>query len=226
MKKALLCVLLLVACAEDGDEETTACLPMEVLAAIDQHATDLAATAAGLAGHPSRVEATGFFLAPGLPAPPALSASFAGPLVMVCSEPLVYDPFCEEGRCSQLECTGRGAGWRNHLWLEQPVQNDGWLIEEVDVSIVWEEGGTGTSFTIETIATAPNGRDASMTANGVMDVDTLGVVERFTELHPEGETKLVYIDDPSGHRGRLTIDDEMGAEVDAMGRLVPADACR
>lgn len=157
MNKALLCVSLslVTACIEAPEEvgageDFTACLPTDVLAAIDRHAMDLVGTAGALAGHPSQVEATGFLLAPALPAPPALAASFAGPLVMTCSEALVYEPSCEEGRCSQLECTGRGAGWRNHLWIEPPVESKGWTIAAVDVSLVWEEGASGTSFTIAT----------------------------------------------------------------------------
>jgi hypothetical protein len=217
----MLCVLLLVACGDvpgedGGDQDLTACLPDDVLAAIDRHA---------LAGHPSEAEATGFMLAPGLPAPPALSASFAGPLVMTCSEALVYDLYCEAGRCSQLECTGRGAGWRNHLWLEEPVASGGWSFEAVDVSIVWEDGASGTSFTIETEATSPDGRDASMTAEGFMGVDALTVIERFPELHPRGATVLEYTDDSAGFYGLLAIDDAVVAGVDATGHLVATGDC-
>lgn len=232
MKNAVLCVLLslVTACIDAPDEvgageDFTACMSTDAFAAIDRHAVDLVGTASALAGHPSQAEATGFLLAPALPAPPALAASFAGPLVMTCAAPLVYDAFCEEGRCAQLECTGRGAGWRNHLWLAAPVQSKGWAIESVDVSLVWEDGATGTSFTIETQATAPNGRDASMTAEGTMDVDGLRVAERFPRLHPYGSTVLEYVDDAAGFRGTLTIDGVVTAEVDDTGRLAPTGEC-
>jgi hypothetical protein len=234
MKKALLCVSvslsLFTACVETPEEvgadvDFTACVPTDAFLAIDRHVLDLVSTAGALAGHPSQAEATGFMLAPALPAPPALAASFAGPLVMTCSEPLVYDAFCEEGRCSQLECTGRGAGWRNHLWIEEPVESKGWSIESVDVSLVWEDGATVTSFTIETQATAPHGTDASMIAAGTMDVDGLTVVEQFPRLHPYGAATLEYADDEAGLRGRIVIDGVVTAEVDDDGSLVPTGEC-
>lgn len=232
MKKALLCVLLslVTACVEAPEEvgggmEFTACVPTDVFAAIDRHALDLVSTAGALAGHASQAEATGFMLAPALPTPPALAASFAGPLVMTCSEPLVYDAFCEEGRCTQLECTGRGAGWRNHVWLEEPVRSKDWSIESVDISLVWEEGATGTSFTIETQAIAPHGSDASMTAEGTMDVEGLRVVERFPRVQPYGITVLDYAVGDTGFRGGLAIDGVVTAEVDDSGSLVPTGEC-
>lgn len=231
MKKAMLAISLVVACGgkppgeDGGDEDLTACVPTDVFTAIERHALDLVGTAGLLAGHPSEAEVTGFLLAPGLPAPPALSASFAGPLVMTCSEPLVYDRFCEEGRCSQIECTGLGAGWRHHLWLEAPVQSDGWAIEEVDVSIVWEEGATGTWFSIATTGSGPEETDMTMTAAGLMDVDELVFAEEFPGLHPAGVTRLAYTDDSTGYRGQLSIGDVVVAEVDVTGGLTPTGDC-
>jgi hypothetical protein len=231
MKKAMLCVSLVVACAGEppggvgGDEDRTACLPTDVFTALDRHLLDLASTAGALAGHPSESEVTGFLLAPGLPTPPALFASFAGPLVMTCSEPLVYDSFCEEGRCSQIECTGRGAGWGHHLWLEEPVPSDGWVIEAVDVSIVWEEAATETWFSISTTAIGPEETDMTMTGAGLMGDDALVFSEQFPGLHRAGVTRLAYTDDATGHRGQLSIDDVVVAEVDATGSLVPTGDC-
>lgn len=228
----MLCISLVVAACGgeapsevDGDEGRTACLPTDVFTAIDRHVLDLASAAGALAGHASEAEVTGFLLAPGLPAPPALFASFAGPLVMTCSEPLVYESFCEEGRCSQIECTGRGAGWRNHLWIEDPVQSEGWAIEEVDVSIIWEDGATDTWFSIATTAIGPEETDMTMSAAGVMDIDELVFSEQFPGLHPAGVTRLAYTDDATGHRGQLSIDDVVVAEVDVAGGLTPTGDC-
>jgi hypothetical protein len=233
MKRALLlaAVAVVLACGDDlasdggGDGAMGGCLPADVLAAINRHALDLVGTAALLAGHPSPTEVTGFLLAPALPAPPALSAVFAGPLVMTCAEPLVYEPYCEEGRCSQIECTGRGAGWIHHLWIERPVAAQGWLFEQADVYLHWDEGETGTSFTITTTARGPAGVDASMSSAGVMDVHELSFVATFPALHPVGVTTLEYADDAAGYRGRLTIDETLAAEVDATGNLVATGEC-
>jgi hypothetical protein len=213
-----------------GDEGSTTgdtgdgCLPPEIFAAIDQHAHDLAVTAGFLATHPSASEVTGFMLAPALPEPPALAAQFAGPLIMTCSEPLLYDEFCEEGRCSQIECTGQGAGWINHMWIEPAIDGDPWSFEEVHIHQMWS-GGDGITFDIETIASGPGGADMSLTGAGVMDTGGMSVLETFPALHRAGPTVLEYADDAGGYSGQLTIADVVVAEVDALGHLVPTGDC-
>jgi hypothetical protein len=195
-----------------------------VLAAIDQHAHDLVASADLLATHPSEAEVTGFLRAPGLPEPPALTAQYAGPLIMPCSDPLVYEAFCEEGRCSQIECTGQGAGWLNHLWIEPALPGEPFAFEEVHLHLRWS-GGTGTTFDITTTSTGPDGIDMSMTADGTMDVDELAVVETYPAIHPAGEAVLTYGDDAAGFSGNLTIADIVVAEVDVGGHLSPTGDC-
>jgi hypothetical protein len=200
------------------------CLPDEIFDAIDQHAHDLVATAALLATHPSEAEVTSFLLAPGLPDPPALAAQFAGPLIMTCSDPLLYDEFCEMGRCSQIECTGEGSSWISHVWLEPAIVDEPWSFEEVHIHLHWS-GGTGTTFDIETMATAPGGEDVSLVGTGVMDLDSMSVTETFAALHPAGDTVLEYADDAGGYSGQLTIADVVVAEVDAAGHLEPTGDC-
>lgn len=204
--------------ATDGSTSTggtaDGCLAPEIFAVLDQHAHDLAATAGLLATHPSADEVTGFMLAPALPAPPALAGSFAGPLIMTCSDPFLYDEYCEEGRCSQLECTGEGSAWINHLWIEPAVMNDPWSFEEVHIHLRWS-GGSGTAIDIETISSGPDGVDMSMTAVGEMDVNGMSITETFPALHPAGATELQYADGPGGYAGQLTIADVVVAEVDA-----------
>lgn len=199
------------------------CLPADVFAAIDQHAHDLVSTADLLATHPSEAEVTGFMLAPGLPEPPALAASFAGPLVMTCSQPLLYDEFCEEGRCMQIECTGEGSGWINHVWVEPAIAGE-WSFDEVHLHLHWS-GGSGVTFDIETTSTGPGGEDMSLVGTGEMDVANMSVIETFPALHVAGDTVLEYADDVGGFSGQLTIADVVVAEVDAAGHLEPTGDC-
>ena len=199
------------------------CLPPDIFAAIDQHAHDLVSTADLLATHPSQAEVTGFMLAPGLPEPPALAASFAGPLVMTCSEPLLYDEFCEEGRCMQIECTGDGPGWINHVWVEPAIAGE-WSFDEVHLHLHWS-GGSGVTFDITTTSTGPGGEDMSLVGTGEMDVASMSVIETFPALHVAGDTVLEYADDVGGFSGQLTIADVVVAEVDAAGHLEPTGDC-
>lgn len=204
-----------------GDIED--CLPPEIFAAIDQHAHDVNATASLLATHGSQNEVTGFLLAPGLPAPPALPGSFAG-LFMPCSEAVLFDEFCQEGRCSQLECTGQGAGWIHHLWIDPAIADDRWSFDDVHVDLQWSGDGS-TTFAITTTATGPMGTNLSLTGAGAMDDDSMSVVETFPALHVAGDAVLEYAEDAGGYSGQLTIADVVVATVDAAGHLEPTGDC-
>lgn len=215
--------------SSSGDESSTTgdlgdgCLPPEVFAAIDQHAHDLAATASLLADHPSTNEVTGFLLAPGLPDPPAIAAQFAS-LFMPCTDVVLYEAYCESGRCSQIECTGEGSAWRNHMWIEPAIDDDPWSFEEVHLHQSWS-GGTGIGFDITTISTGPDGTDMSLTGSGEMDVSSMYFTETFPALHPAGLSVLEYAEDAIGYSGQLTIVDTVVAEVDDLGHLVSTGEC-
>ncbi len=228
----LLFVALVLACGDDlpdelgpGVEDAAACLPTEVVTALERHALDLAATAELLAGHPGPHQVTGFVLAPALPFPPALSAAFAGPLATPCAEARAHEPQCGQGRCARIECTGRGASWVHHLWIDHPVATSRWYVQEVDVRVAWEDGADGTAFAITTKARGPAGIDVSMLSAGTMDAGGMSVLARFPALHPAGETTLDYADDASGYHGQLSIGELVVAEVDASARLVPTGDC-
>lgn len=235
MTKTLLLVpiaALVLACGDDIPDEIDpdaddfmACLPAEVVDALELHVLELSATAGLLAGHPSADEVTGFLLAPGLASPPAFPAAFAGPLVMPCDEPLFYAPFCEEGRCSQIECTGLGAGWRNHIAIDRPVSTGRWFFEAAEVVIEWQEGATGVGFDIITEARGPAGANVSMIAAGRMDEDEVRLLATFPALHRAGATTFEFVDDAAGYRGQLAIDDVVVAELDAAARLRPTGDC-
>ena len=212
-----------------GDSGTSggmaaACPAADVLAAIDQHAHDLVTTAGLLAGHPSASEATGFLLAPALPSPPAISSIFAGPLIMPCSTPLTYDAYCADGACSQIECTGDGAGWIMHFWLPAPLVSGGWTFDEVTVDVAWADGAPGVTFDIGAVSTAPNGEDMTMVGSGAMDQAGMTVTEVWANLDPAGPTTLEYTDG-AAFSGDLTIDTTVAATVDPAGHLVPTGDC-
>jgi hypothetical protein len=215
--------------SSSGDESSTTgdlgdgCLPPEVFAAIDQHAHDLAITASLLADHPSTNEVTGFLLAPGLSDPPALPSQFAS-LFMPCSDVVLYEPYCESGRCSQIECTGEGSAWINHMWIEPAIDGDPWSFEEVHLHQSWS-GGTGIGFDITTISTGPDGTDMSLTGSGEMDVSSMYFTETFPALHPAGLSVFEYAEDAIGYSGQLTIVDTVVAEVDDLGHLVSTGEC-
>lgn len=224
--------LLSLACGDDlpdvdGSlpEDTVACLPAEVVTALERHALDLAAAAELLEGHASSTEVPGFLLAPALPHPPALTATFMGPLAMECAEGRVYGPSCAQGRCARVECTGRGAGWVSHLWIDRPVSSPRWYFKEVDVLVAWEDGEPATAFGITTSARGPGGVDVSMLATGTMDERGMTLAAKLPALHPAGPTTLEYVDDASGHHGQLSIGELVVAEVDATAHLVPTGDC-
>jgi hypothetical protein len=233
MPKSLLLafVALALACGDDlpdgadtGADDGFACLPSEVITVLERHALDLAATAGLLAGHPSQTELTGFLLAPALPFPPAVSAAFAS-LARPCAEARSYAPFCEQGRCAWIECTGHGAGWIHHLRLDRPVSTGLWYHKDVEVLVSWEEGDTGTAFTIATDARGPDGVDVSMLASGRMDEAGTSVVASFPALHPAGVTTFELADDASGLHGHLAIGELVVAELDVAARLAPTGDC-
>jgi hypothetical protein len=143
---------------------------------------------------------------------------------MTCAEPLLFDEFCEEGRCQQIECTGDGEGWINHVWIEPAFEDDPWSFEEVHLHLRWS-GGSGTLFDITTTASGPGGADMSLTGEGEMDVDSMSVTETFPALHAAGMTVLEYADDAGAYSGQLTIADVVVATVDVAGHLQPTGDC-
>ena len=229
MKRATLCLCLICAgssaCSDDG-ETTTACLPGDVFTAVEEHVLDLTATADRLAGRVSATEVAGFLLAPGLPAPPAIPAERRS-LVTPCAQASIGAPRCESAVCSQSMCTGAGAGWIQHSWLEQPTEADGWSFESVDVYVEWDEGEASSSFGIIELATSPSGHDTSMLAAGTMGSDgRLEVAAVLPILHPAAPTVLEYRHGTSGARGRLSIGEVVVAKASrTTGRLRPTGDC-
>ncbi len=215
---------LLCGCAgngDDGDDEGDgSCLGVDALAKLNTHAEDLRVSAAMLAGHPGPREAIGFFRFVGLEV--QRTAVYAGPLVMACTEPLVYDEFCEEdGLCSQIECTGDGAGWEMHFGLQMPTTGEV-AYQSATVDTAWADGADGIA-----VAMAADAGDWSMTGSGAMDTESFELEETYPSLRAGGPTVLTIADTSEGvHGGTITIGGEVVAEVDVDGIYVPTAACQ
>jgi hypothetical protein len=197
-----------------------------VLATLQEHLDSLVATAQVMAGHPGPVEATGFLLAPGLPSPPAVSNVFAGPLIMECATAMSYDPYCEpDGRCSQIECTGRGAGWIMHHWVDPtPFTSGRWSFEEARADTRWADGATGVTFELEVTATG-EGNDWSMTGTGLMDLEVMEVSEQYPGLFEAGQAEVILSASPEATTGAVVIDGITVAATDAQGDLQATGDC-
>jgi len=224
----LLLLPVVAGCGHDsgtGPDPTPAlCLDPALLDALDAHAQQLRFAAQLLAGHPGEREAVGFFLFPGLDV--QRTAVYAGPLVEACSEPLLYDKYCEDdGLCSRIECTGEGAGWVMHFRLQRRVTG----AVDYNAAIVdtaWADGDDGITFEIG--STAGDGdRDWSVAGDGRMDIDSVTVTETYAELAPEGSVVLTLSEEITGtHAGTITVAGQVVAIADpAAGRYRPAEGC-
>jgi hypothetical protein len=203
-----------------------ACLTTEMLQVIEDHIDEIVASAQLNAGHPGELEATGFLLAPGLPSPPAVSNLFAGPLVQGCSTAMMYDPYCDQGNCSRIECTGDGAGWIMHVYLDSPPFTKGdWTFTDARVDESWADGATGVTFTLETKATGPGGVDWSVQGAGEMDLASLVLEETFPKVFPEGPAVLTLDSTPDATTGTIVVEGVTVAETNAQGHFVVTGAC-
>lgn len=201
------------------------CAPPEVLSVLQAYLEELDASADLLSGHPSAIEAVGFFAAPGLPAPPANAASYYT-LVMTCAGPTEYDPYCDQGKCSQLECTGSGSSWANHLSLDAPPKTFGdFAFQQVAVDIAWAEGATGISFETMVQASGPGGANWALSGTGYMDTTSVTLQADLPKLFAAGPATLAFEGGDSSASATVVVEGVTLAEMDASGNLVPTGAC-
>ncbi|MBL8741596.1 MAG: hypothetical protein JNK04_10895, partial [Myxococcales bacterium] len=175
------------------------------------------------AGHGGTNEAAGFFLAPGLPEPPAIIATFAG-LFMACTEPVLFDPFCDQGRCTQIECTGDGAGWSYHFSLDESVSAEGFALASVNIDHHWADGDSGTTFDFATEATGPADRSWNATGNGALGLDAASIELTFPALFGS-PAALTYAVTGSSHEGSLAMGGVEIAVVGPTGTLEATGDC-
>jgi hypothetical protein len=208
-----------------GTGGASECAPPDVLSVLQEYLDDLHLSADLLATHPSAVEAVGFFHAPGLPQPPANGASFYS-LFMVCSGPVLYDPYCDQGLCSQLECTSNDASWANHLSIDSPPQTHGdFTYLNATIDIAWMDGATGIAFGTMTESTGANATNWSLSGTGTMDTMGVTLQADFPALFPRGSATLTYEGGMNAFSGGIVIGEVLIAEVDASGKLVATGFC-
>lgn len=205
--------------------ESLQCPTEAQLAVLAAFLEDFDASVGLLAGHPSAAEVTGFLLAPALPKPPGVAGFFAGPLIAPCAEPSMFDPFCQEGRCSRIECTGDGAGWINHVYLDEaPLEAGEDVFEEVTLDNAWSDGADTTALSLEVRATDGDGLSWDLSATGTLGPDAGTLVVVFPALF-EAEATLEYGTDRTGHTGSLEIGGHLVATVPPDGGLEPVADC-
>lgn len=200
------------------------CLPPDVLALLDDHLTDVIAAGGLLASHPSEFEATSFLLAAGLPEPPGLVGAFAS-LFIQCADPGFFDPYCVDGHCTRIECTGGGPGWVNHAYLEGALfEGDGFSFSKVEVDNTWGPGDAGTTFTIAVTGTGPLNRDWSVNGTGSLLPSVVTLSEEYPALLGTGAATLSY-DSAAATKGGLTLGGVAIAEIGADDHLVSTGNC-
>jgi len=128
----------------NGVSSDCSSLDPQILEVLASHAHDLSLSASLLAGHASAREMVCFFRAPGLGEDIAVPGTFIAP-VEICSDPVTFDPFCEENRCSSLSCTGESAGWVFKYWLAEAAISSGFVFEAARADCAWKEGTRGTA---------------------------------------------------------------------------------
>ena len=208
---------------ETGGGGAPSCADPAVMAELTDFLSRFEQAASALAGHGASNEAAGFFIAPGLPEPPAIIATFAG-LFMACTEPVLFDPFCDQGRCTQIECTGDGAGWSYHFSLDETVSAAGFSLASVDIAHHWADGESGTTFDFATEATGPGDRSWNATGSGALGQDSATLELTFPTLFGSPAV-LTYEVTESSHEGSLIVDGVEIAAVGPTGALEPTGDC-
>lgn len=196
-----------------GGEPASGCLTAEALAVLQDHLDAMSLSAQYLAGHPGAGEATGFLSAPALPSPPAVVGFFATLIAPCDGEAFDYDPYCDGGTCSQIGCTGEGAGWSMTTWAEEAHEGEGFSIATAEVVNTWTEGETGTDVAIAVSATGPDERDWSFVGTGVFAEDGVALEYAFDAWVAGMPASMVWSVDADGTLGEITAGDVVVATI-------------
>jgi hypothetical protein len=194
------------------------CTDDAILDLLSIHLADLAASGVVLVGHAGKREAVGLFVLPGWV---GVSAQYAT-LVEACTEPLLYDSWCDGALCWQLECTGKGASVITHGWLAHPVTSDEVAIDEAAVDTLWSEETGDVTYDLVSSSTGPDKADISVDGTGTLQVDgTHTLIEAYTGLGLTLKATLT-----GGHvEGELLAEEVVVARTDDAGQLVATGDC-
>lgn len=151
-------------------------------------------------GAPSTASASAVVAAyqlPGVPAAPWFSLSLASP----CDAAHDLDPVCTGGVCYQVECTGKGGGWVDHIQNdpdgtgEDATTFDGWVVDRGRTPLTWTDGGASLAleYDIRSLL-SPEGVD--WTFGGVATFDgALDLTATFPGIYADGPVEVVIADD-------------------------------
>jgi hypothetical protein len=205
--------------------EPAACLTAEALDLLQQHLDEMSRSAELLAGHRSAAEATGFLLAPALPSPPGVGALYASLIAPCDGQAYEYEPYCDQGTCSRIGCTGEGAGWRMTTWIEEPYEGDGFATASAEVVNTWTEDATGTEVAIAVVATGPDDRDWSFVGTGAFDEEGLALAYSFDAWVGGEPAEMLWVVDADGTIGEIAAGDVVVAAIGDDGHFELTGDC-
>lgn len=192
----------------DGTVDTSpaTCLPDGAVDVLQRHLEHVDSAVGLLVGHPSSVEAIAFLDAPGFEGPLNYFSLF-----QPCAEPTLYDEYCdpETGLCSQIECTGDGAGWVVHLRNGRALDAGAFHFEAITGTVAWADGSEGFDWTVASTGTDDGGIDWSTTGAGSVTPSgsswSWTLAEALPAMSPAGPADLTVEHGPSGGSGSVVI---------------------
>ena len=223
---AMLPLVLLLGCngplSDTSDSDVSSCVPDGAFAVLQAHLLHVDSALGLLVGHPGDREAISFQEAPG----------FEGPLnymtlIGPCAEAMSYDEYCdpETSLCSQIECTGQGAGWIVHQRNDGPLTAGDFAFTALTSATRWVDGAEGFDWTASSAGTAgtddwTTSASGSVIPNG--DTWEWTLSETLPGLSSAGPIDLA-VTHPGA--GALTIGESTIATIDGELAITVTDTC-
>lgn len=175
----------LAACAGDPADDGS-CLTKDSADVMAKHVSDLTTQIALVAGHQDTQNAVGFISVPHQ----AETMVNYYTLFMPCTEPTLFDPYCDGTTCSQIECNGEPS-WTLHSWYDAaPVEQDGWTYTETKTDVTWPGDGDVLLVDLSGDITGEDGRDWSFSGTADYADGVYTLTETYPNLVDSGATTL------------------------------------